>query len=261
MRLWLTWVPGPRESRDVVNQHNGTGERLQKVLAHAGVESRRAAEALIVSGRVSVNGEPVTLLGTRVDPERDVVTVDGRPIPRRVKRVYLLLNKPPGYITTLRDPQNRPTVVELVPGAPRVYPVGRLDANSEGLIFMTNDGEFANRVAHPRHMFEKEYHVAVRGRVREGDLQALRDGVELDGRKTAPAKVRVLSADGKITWLSVIIREGRNRQIRRMLHALGYQVERLVRVRIGPIRLGSVPRGGYRRLTASEIRELKGATA
>jgi 23S rRNA pseudouridine2605 synthase len=248
-------------SREHQSQEGGRLERLQKVLAHAGIESRRAAEALIVSGRVSVNGDPVTVLGTRVDLRRDVVAVDGRPIPRRVKKVYLLLNKPPGYITTFRDPQSRPTVMELVPNTPRVYPVGRLDANSEGLLFMTNDGEFANMVAHPRHMLEKEYHVAVPGRLREADLRALRDGVEIEGGMTAPAKARVLSFDGTTTWLSVAIHEGRNRQIRRMLHALGYRVDRLVRVRIGSIWLGSVPRGGYRHLAAREIRELKGASA
>jgi 23S rRNA pseudouridine2605 synthase len=247
---------GPREHQ---GQQGERLERLQKVLAHAGVESRRAAEALILAGRVSVNGSPVTVLGTKVDPERDLVAVDGRPIPRRVRKVYLLLNKPPGYITTFRDPQNRPTVMELVSGFPRVYPVGRLDANSEGLIFLTNDGEFANTVAHPRHMLEKEYHVAVPGRVTERDLQALRDGVEIEGRMTAPARVSVLSSDGRITWLSMAIREGRNRQIRRMLHSLGYRVERLVRVRVGPIWLGSLPRGSYRHLTAAEIRGLKGA--
>jgi 23S rRNA pseudouridine2605 synthase len=236
-------------------------ERLQKVLANAGVESRRAAEALILSGRVAVNGAPVTTLGTKVDPERDVVAVDGRPIPRRVRRAYLLLNKPAGYITTLRDPFGRPTVMEFVPDSPRVYPVGRLDADSEGLILLTNDGDFANTVAHPRHLLEKEYHVAVPGRVTESGLRALRSGVEIDGRMTAPAQVSMLRFDGRTTWLSIAIHEGRNRQIRKMLQSLGYRVERLVRVRIGPIRLGSIPQGSYRHLTTSEIRQLKGANA
>ena len=241
-------------------QDDGKRERLQKVLAHAGVDSRRAAELLILSGRVAVNGEQVTVLGTKVDPDLDVITVDDRPIPRRVKQVYLMLNKPAGYITTFSDPQNRPTVMDLVPRSPRVYPVGRLDANSEGLILMTNDGAFANLITHPRHLFEKEYHVAVPGRIREDDLRSLQEGVLIDDRLTAPAKVRMLSSDGKLTWISMIIHEGRNRQIRRMMHSLNYRVERLVRVQIGPIWLGSLARGVYRNLTPAEVRQLKGAS-
>jgi 23S rRNA pseudouridine2605 synthase len=207
---------------------------------------------------VAVNGSVCKVLGTKVDPERDQVTVDGRPIPKKVKRVYLVLNKPQGYITTVTDPENRPTVMDLVPRNARIYPVGRLDANSEGLILMTNDGEFANLLAHPRHAYEKEYHVSVPGVVREPDLVALRDGVMIEGGRTSPARVRVLSSDGRVTWLSITIREGRNRQIRRMLHALGHRVDRLVRVRIGPLWLGSLPRGAYRPLTPEEIRKLKG---
>lgn len=239
------------------DEANGRIERLHKVLAHAGVDSRRAAEEMILAGRVAVNGQVVTRLGTKVDPEHDSITVDGRPIPKRVKKTYLMLNKPAGYITTVSDPEHRPTVMELVPHNSRIYPVGRLDANSEGLILMTNDGEFANLLAHPRYSYEKEYHVAVPGTVKEDDLRALREGVVLDGRKTAPALVRVLSSDGKTTWLSMTIHEGRNRQIRRMLHALGYRVERLVRMRIGSLWLGSLPRGQYRNLTPAEVRMLK----
>lgn len=236
-------------------------ERLQKVLAHAGIESRRAAETMILAGRVAVNGQPCTVLGTKVDPEHDVITVDGKPIPRRVKRVYLMLNKPPGYITTVYDPEGRPTVMDLVPKVSRIYPVGRLDANSEGLLIMTNDGEFANLLTHPRHAYEKEYHVAMPGTTRKEDLQTLRSGVEIEGGRTAPAVVRVLSSDGKVTWLSITIREGRNRQIRRMLHALGYRADRLVRARVGPQWLGSLSRGSYRQLTPAELRKLKGAGA
>lgn len=236
-------------------------QRLHKVLANAGIESRRAAEEMILAGRVAVNGRICTTLGTKVDPEQDSITVDGKPIPRRVKKVYLMLNKPPGCITTVSDPQGRPTVMDLVPHGSRVYPVGRLDANSEGLILLTNDGDFSERLAHPRYSYEKEYHVAVPRTVREEDLQALREGIVIDGGRTAPAQVRVLSSDGKVTWLSMTIHEGRNRQIRRMLHALGYRVERLARVRIGPLWLGSLPRGAYRHLTAAEVRKLKGAGA
>ena len=236
-------------------------ERLHKVLAHMGIESRRAAEEMILAGRVSVNGQVVTTLGVKVDPEHDVIMVDGKAIPRRVKKVYLMLNKPPGYITTVSDPEQRPTVMDLVPHNSRIYPVGRLDANSEGLILLTNDGEFANLLAHPRFAYEKEYHVGIPGTVSAEDLRALREGVVIDGEKTAPAKVRVLSSDGKVTWVSITIHEGRKRQIRRMLHALGYRVERLVRVRIGPLWLGSLARGAYRYLAPGEVRRLKGTGA
>lgn len=237
---------------------NGKKERLHKVLAHAGVESRRAAEEMILQGRVAVDGTVVTTLGTKVDPEHDAITVDGKPIPRRVKKVYLMLNKPAGYITTVYDPEHRPTVMDLVPHKTRIYPVGRLDTFSEGLLLLTNDGEFANIVAHPRHSHEKEYHVAIPGTVKEADLRALREGVVIDDYRTLPAQVRVLSSDGKTTWLSMTIVEGRNRQIRRMLHVLGYRVERLVRVRIGPLWLGALQRGSYRHLTPTEVSKLKG---
>ncbi len=241
----------------VEDNGNGKRERLHKVLAHAGIESRRAAEEMILAGRVAVNQRVVTTLGTKVDPEHDLIAVDGKPIPRRVKKVYLMLNKPAGYITTVSDPERRPTVMDLVPNSPRIYPVGRLDVNSEGLMLMTNDGEFANLLAHPRYSYEKEYHVSVPGTVREEDLQGLRQGVVIEGGRTAPAKVRVLSSDGKTTWLSITIHEGRNRQVRRMLHALGYRVERLIRVRVGPLWLGSLPRGAYRHLTSAEVRKMK----
>lgn len=247
---------GPPSSGDG-GEGNGRKERLQKVLAHAGIVSRRAAEEMILAGRVAVNGQVCRTLGTKVDPEHDAITVDGKPIPRRIKKVYLMLNKPPGFITTVSDPERRPTVMELAPRNSRIYPVGRLDANSEGLLLMTNDGEFANLLAHPRHSFEKEYHVAVPGTVREEDLRALREGVVIDGGRTAPAQVRVLSSDGKTTWLGMTIHEGRNRQIRRMLAALGHRVQRLVRMRIGPLWLGSLPRGAYRYLTPAEVSALK----
>lgn len=238
-------------------EDNGKKERLHKVLAHAGIESRRAAEEMILAGRVAVNGDVVTTLGTKVDPEHDTITVDGKPIPRRVKRVYMMLNKPAGYITSVYDPEQRPTVMDLVPHKTRIYPVGRLDINSEGLILLTNDGEFANQVAHPRYSHEKEYHVAIPGTIKDEHLRALRDGVLIDDYRTLPAQARVLSSDGKTTWLSMTIREGRNRQIRRMLHGLGYRVERLIRVRIGPLWLGSLPRGAYRYLTTAEVNKLK----
>lgn len=248
---------GPGGGAAGVDNGDDRKERLHKVLAHAGVESRRAAEEMILAGRVTVNGEVCNVLGTKVDPEHDAITVDGRPIPKRVKRVYIMLNKPAGYITTVYDPESRATVMDLVPRNARIYPVGRLDANSEGLILLTNDGEFANSLAHPRYAYEKEYHVSVPGTVREEDLQRLRGGVEIDGGMTSPAGARVLSSDGRVTWLSITIHEGRNRQIRRMLHALGYRVDRLMRVRVGPLWLGSLPRGAFRHLTPAEVRKLK----
>ena len=251
---------GDDSQGEAFDSGDGRRERLHKVLSQAGIESRRAAEEMILAGRVEVNGQTCTLLGTKVDPERDAISVDGRPIPRRVRKVYLMLNKPAGFITTVSDPQNRPTVMDLVPRNSRIYPVGRLDANSEGLILLTNDGEFANLLAHPRYSYEKEYHVAVPGVVREEDLQALREGVMIEGGRTSPAKVRVLSSDGKTTWLSVTIHEGRNRQVRRMLHSLGYRVDRLMRVRIGPLWLGSLARGAYRHLTPAEIRKMRGSS-
>ena len=233
---------------------SGPGERLQKVLAQAGLGSRRACEELIAEGRVTVNGEVATL-GTRADPEVDAVEVDGARIGVRQGLVHYLLNKPAGVVTTAADPQGRPTVVELVPDEPRVYPVGRLDAETEGLLLLTNDGELAHRVTHPSFGVEKEYLADVDGVPSRGDLRRLREGVELDDGPTAPARVSLV---GDHT-LRITIHEGRNRQVRRMCEAVGHPVRRLVRVRIGPLADRRLPPGEWRPLTQPEVRALERA--
>ncbi|MGH9294439.1 MAG: pseudouridine synthase [Acidimicrobiales bacterium] len=229
-------------------------ERLQKVLARAGLGSRRAAEELIAAGRVTVDGAVATL-GARVDVERARVAVDGAPVGVLPGLVYYLLNKPAGVVTTSRDPQGRPTVVELVPSRPRVFSVGRLDAATEGLLVLTNDGELSQYLAHPSHGVEKEYLAEVRGDPGPGVLQGLRAGVELDDGVTRSAKV-VRIAPG---LLRITLHEGRNRQVRRMCEAAGHPVLRLVRVRIGPLRDQRLAPGGYRELSQREIRAVSAA--
>lgn len=233
------------------------GERLQKVLAATGYGSRRVAEDLIAAGRVTVNGE-VAVLGRRVDPDVDDVEVDGAPIGVRPGLVYYLLNKPVGVITTARDTHGRPTVLDLVPTEPRVFSVGRLDADTEGLLLLTNDGQLANRIAHPSHGVEKEYLAEVDGGlVPAGALRRLREGVELDDGITAPA--RVSQPDPGV--LRLVIHEGRNRQVRRMCVAVGHPVRRLVRTRIGPLTDRSLRPGSWRELTIDEWRQLTAAVA
>ncbi len=233
------------------------GVRLQKVLAATGWGSRRVCEELIAAGRVTVNGD-VAVLGRRVDAERDRVEVDGAPIGVRPGLVYYLLNKPSGVVTTSKDTHGRPTVVELVPTEPRVFSVGRLDADTEGLLLLTNDGELANRIAHPSHGVDKEYLVEVAGGpVSAGGLRTLRDGVELDDGRTAPAKV----SQPQPGVLRLTIHEGRNRQVRRMCAAVGHPVTRLVRTRIGPLSDRSLAPGAWRELTSAERRSLTEAVA
>lgn len=227
------------------------GERLQKVLATRGWGSRRVCEDLIASGRVTVNGE-VAVLGRRVDVDADSVEIDGVPLGVKPGLVYYLLNKPTGVITSASDPQGRPTVVDLVPSEPRVYPVGRLDLDTSGLLLMTNDGDLANRLAHPSHGVEKEYLAEVEGHPTQGAVRRLRDGIELDDGMTAPAKVS--QPDPGV--LRIAIHEGRNRQVRRMCEAIGHPVVRLVRVRIGPLRDSTLAPGQWRELTAAEVRTL-----
>ncbi len=233
-----------------------TGERLQKVLAQAGLGSRRACEELIAAGRVTVNGEVATL-GTRADPEVDAIEVDGARIGVRQGLVHYLLNKPAGVVTTASDPQGRPTVVGLVPAEPRVYPVGRLDADTEGLLVLTNDGELAHRLTHPSFGVDKEYLADVTGTPSRGALRRLREGVELEDGPTAPARVSLV---GDHT-LRITIHEGRNRQVRRMCEAVGHPVRRLVRVRIGPLADRRLPPGEWRPLTQAEVRALERAAA
>ena len=233
------------------------GERLQKVLAATGWGSRRVCEELIAAGRVTVNGE-VAELGRRVDPDRDRVEVDGAPVGVRPGLVHYLLNKPAGVVTTAKDTHGRPTVVQLVPAEPRVFPVGRLDADTEGLLLLTNDGDLANRIAHPRHGVDKEYLAEVAGgRVAPGALRRLREGVELDDGVTAPAQVSQPSPG----VLRITIHEGRNRQVRRMCEAVGHPVLRLVRTRIGPIVDRTLAPGAWRELTPAERRALAEAVA
>lgn len=232
------------------------GERLQKVLAQAGVGSRRACEELISAGRVTVDGEPAAL-GRRVDPAREGIAVDGVPVATRPGLVYYLLNKPAGVVTTSSDPEGRATVVQMVPGHPRVFPVGRLDAPTEGLLLLTNDGDLTYRLTHPAFGVEKEYLAEVAGRPRPAAVRALREGVELEDGRTAPARV-ALVAPGV---LRITIHEGRNRQVRRMTEAVGHPVLRLVRTRIGPLRTGHLRPGQWRDLDRLEVRALERATA
>lgn len=230
----------------------GEGERLQKVLARVGYGSRRTCEELIGEGRVTVNGE-VAVLGRRVDVESDLVEVDGAPVGVLPGLVYYLLNKPAGVVTTADDPEGRPSVLELVPGEPRVFSVGRLDLLTEGLLVLTNDGNLAQLLAHPSFGVEKEYLAEVRGVPSPAQLRRLREGVVLDdGEKTAPARVASV-APGVIR---LVIHEGRNRQVRRMCEAIGHPVLRLVRTRIGPISDRSLRPGAWRPLESKEVRSL-----
>jgi 23S rRNA pseudouridine2605 synthase len=230
------------------------GERLQKVLAQAGIGSRRVCEELIEGGLVTVNGE-IAVLGRRVDVAHDRIAVEGVPIGVRPGLVHYLLNKPRGVVTTASDPQGRPTVVSLVPDEPRVYPVGRLDADTEGLLLLTNDGELTHRLTHPSFGVEKEYVAEVVGQPSRGAVRRLREGVELDDGITAPARVALLSP----TVLRIVIHEGRNRQVRRMCEAIGHPVVRLVRTRIGPLRDEKLRPGAWRPLTLDEVRALERA--
>ena len=233
-------------------------ERLQKLLSAAGVCSRRAAETYIAGGRVTVNGRPAEL-GQRADPERDNIRVDGKPLAPRAEHVYLLLNKPRGYVTTLADERGRKTVAELVKNCgQRVYPVGRLDLDSEGLLLMTNDGELMQHLLHPSHEVSKTYHVSVYGPV-SGAAERLSAITDLEGEPIRPARVETLRRTARTAELSVTIHEGKNRQIRRMCAACGLTVKRLCRVREHTLELGDLPAGAWRYLTPDEVLALKEA--
>ena len=231
-------------------------ERLQKVLAHAGVASRRKSEELIQQGRVSVNGRIVTKLGTKVDPRHDEIRVDGQPIQSGARHIYVMLNKPRGVLSTMEDPRGRRSLGDLIATPVRVYPVGRLDASSEGLILLTDDGELANLLTHPRYEHEKEYRVLVNGRPSKKTLDAWRRGVLLDESLTAPARVDVVQTEKDSTLLRVVMREGRKRQIRRVASLLGHPARGLLRVRLGPLHLGTLESGQWRYLTSKEINQL-----
>ena len=233
-------------------------ERLQKLLSAAGVCSRRAAETYIAGGRVTVNGRPAEL-GQRADPERDDIRVDGKPLAPRAEHVYLLLNKPRGYVTTLADERGRKTVAELVKDCgQRVYPVGRLDLDSEGLLLMTNDGELMQHLLHPSHEVSKTYHVSVYGPV-FGAAERLSAITDLEGEPIRPAQVKALRQTARTAELAVTIHEGKNRQIRRMCAACGLTVKRLCRVREHTLELGDLPSGAWRYLTPDEVLALKEA--
>jgi pseudouridine synthase len=231
-------------------------ERLQKILARTGVASRRHSEALITAGRVSVNDQVVTTLGTVADAEVDRITVDGRPIPLNPQPRYFLLNKPRGFLSTCFDPQGRKTVLELVPFVPGLHPVGRLDKETSGLLILTNDGTFTETLTHPRHGVSKTYLAEVQGRPDARALAQLRQGVILEGGKTLPARVEVGDRRKASTLMFIAIREGRNRQIRRMAEAVGHPVIQLERIAIGDLTTGDLPKGAFRALNAQEVQSL-----
>jgi len=239
-----------------VDDASHEGERLQKVLARVGIGSRRVCEDLIAEGRVLVDGE-VAVLGRRVDVETALIELDGAPIGVRPDLVHYLLNKPAGVVTTADDPEGRPTVVGLVPTEPRVFPVGRLDFGTEGLLLLTNDGELAHRLTHPSFGVEKEYVAELQGSPSRATLRRLREGIELDDGVTAPARAALLEP----SVLRLTIHEGRNRQVRRMCDAIGHPVVRLIRTRIGPLADRSLAPGAWRELTGDELRSLQRAVA
>ena len=236
-----------------------TGIRLQKWLADAGVCSRRAAETLIRQGRVTLNGRSVTELGTRATA-RDRIAVDGKPVTRGREPLYVLLHKPAGVVTTLHDPEGRPTVRALLPRAlPRVFPVGRLDVQSTGLLLLTNDGELAARLLHPRHHVPRTYRVKVRGRPDERALARLRRGVRLADGRSAPAAATVEKELPTKTWLRIVVHEGRTHFVRRLCDAIGHGAEKLQRVALGPLTLGRLELGAARPLTSAEVAALRRA--
>jgi 23S rRNA pseudouridine2605 synthase len=235
--------------------------RLQKFLARAGAASRRGSEDLMTAGRVTVNGAVVTELGSKVDPRVDEVAVDGAVVRLSDGPSYFAMNKPAGYVTTMKDPQGRPTVADLFPpdAPPGLFPVGRLDQDTEGLLLLTTDGELAQVLMHPRHHVAKRYVATVGGVPDESDMRWLQVGVRLDDGMSAPAEARILKRSGTAAVVELVIREGRKRQVRRMLSAIDHPVNRLERVAFGPVLLGDLPRGTVRPLTAEEIAALKGA--
>jgi pseudouridine synthase len=232
--------------------------RLNKFLSQAGVASRREADRWILEGRVKVNGSIIKVLGHKICDQSDDVEVDGKHIKKTTQHMYLMLNKPKGVLVTLKDPQNRPTVKNLIgPVRQRVFPVGRLDLNSEGLLLLMDDGELAYRLMHPRYQVDKEYQVRVKGLPEESSLERLRKGIYLDGRKTAPARVVMLTAGAKKCLLNIGIHEGRKREVRRMVEAIGHTPIALKRVRFAGLTLGGLKPGQWRHLTSDEVAQLK----
>ncbi len=232
-------------------------ERLQKIIAAAGVDSRRHAEKLIAAGRVSVNGIIVKELGTKADTAKDIIRVDGNLISLDRTMIYIALHKPAGYVTTLSDPQQRSTVADLVGDVPeRVYPVGRLDYDSEGLLLLTNDGDFAQRMQHPRFQMPKVYRVKIQGRLSKEEIKQLGKGIKLADTTFKPENMQIEKFNDKSCWLQLTLREGKNRVIRRGFEAAGYRVARLVRKSVGAVELGTLQAGSWRYLTKKEISQL-----
>lgn len=234
-------------------------ERLQKIIATAGIASRRHAEQLIAAGEVTVNGKVITELGTKADPQVDHIKVRGKlinPVLKKVEKVYVLLNKPRGYLSSVSDPEKRPTVVELLPASlGRLYPVGRLDFNTEGLLLLTNDGDFTNFITSARNKVEKVYEAKVKGVPDEKSIERLRRGVTLeDGVRTAPAKIRRTGETENNSWFEIVLHEGKNQQIRRMFEVIGHSVIKLRRSRIGPLRDDQLKSGRWRRVSEDEVK-------
>jgi len=232
--------------------------RLQKVIASAGLASRRKAEVMIAQGRVTVNGRVVRELGTRVDPARDHIKVNGHHLEPGQPQVFLMLNKPKGFVSSLSDPEGRPTVKDLLPGVSvRVFPVGRLDYDSEGLMLLTNHGDLAQALMHPRYHVPKTYMIKVKGVLTDEEIRPLERGVELEEGVTSPARVTKVRKAEQNSWLEITIHEGRKHQVKRMLEAVGHPVLKLIRVRFGPLSLGDLPIGQYRFLTDRESNALR----
>lgn len=232
--------------------------RLNKFLAQAGVASRREVDRMIAEGKVKVNGRVIETLGTKIDDEKDRVEVEGQKVRREEGLAYLMLNKPAGYLVTLKDPFQRPTIKELLPSLKkRIFPVGRLDYDSEGLLLLTNDGELAHRLAHPRYRVWKTYLVEVQGQPDSARISRLEKGIYLEGKKTAPAKIAQLRGSSKKTWLRVEIHEGRKREVRRMFESVGHRVLHLKRIGFGNLRLGKLKTGKWRFLSQREVSNLK----
>ena len=230
--------------------------RLNKYMADCGVDSRRNCDKIIAENRVRVNRKPVCELGFMINELNDTVTVDGKKIKPKTKNVYIMLHKPKGYVTTVKDEKDRKTVMELVDVKTRIYPVGRLDYDTEGLLLLTNDGSLTYKLTHPKHEVVKKYLAKIEGEISESELEVLRSGVVIDGQKTAPAKVKVSGKDDKLTKVEVMIHEGKNRQVKKMFEAVGKQVVFLKRTEIGDIKLGGLTRGTWRYLNEKELEYL-----
>lgn len=233
-------------------------QRLQKIIAHAGIASRRAAEEMILQGRVRVNGTTVTKLGSTADPQRDFIEVDGVALRKQHRKIYLMLHKPAGCITTIYDPLGRPTVMQFLKGIDeRLFPVGRLDYDTEGLLILTNDGDFANILMHPRYAFQRTYAVKVQGALSSEDLIRLQNGIMVNGVKMSFQKIGFLKKAQKNTWYEVMLQEGKNRQIKKMFESIGYRTLRIIRTGFGPFKLGDLPPGEWKKLPAEKVHMVK----